>query len=313
MKTRSSLAMGARETEPATDPGSHRRNSVLLVVPLVIIGLGNLLLPEEAQAVLPIDYLLPTLALCGLIGLYRLRNVLSRLAHLMPLGLFFIGALLGALSSTGSTYAQNKFLTFGIIALLAIAIATAPSQLRLQRTLGMSLLVIGVITSTALIFSGTIAPSGRATLFDLNPIGLARVTGLAAVISLALLFTRGDRHRPRVFWLGLALSGLLGTVATVLTGSRGPFVAMAAALAVVLLASVYTKRLRLATVATLGITLIAGYVAVRSFGGEGLGRLESGVDSGRSLLYAQTWEIIRSRPWTGVGWGNFPAYIFDFS
>lgn len=313
MKNESVVGPDALTGELATSRPSHRLSSALLAVPLVVIGLGNLVLPEPAQALLPVDYLLLTLALCGAVSLYRLRRVVSRLSMLTPLVLFFAGCLVGVLSSTASSYAQNKFLTFGIIALLATATATATSQLALQRAVGISLLIVGVATSAALITLGSVSPLGRATLFDLNPIGLARATGLATVISVALLFSGGPRRRSRLFWVGLLAVALLGSVATVLTGSRGPFVSIAAALAVVLVASLHAKRLRLATVATLGVTLIAGYLAVVLFGGQGLGRLESGVDSGRALLYSQTWEVIRSRPWTGVGWGNFPLYIFDFS
>jgi O-antigen ligase len=72
---------------------------------------------------------------------------------------------------------------------------------------------------------------------------------------------------------------------------------------------------RVGVVSLLVILAFAGlaYAAVLSFGGSGLDRLESGVDSGRSDLYAQTWDIIREQPIVGIGWGNFPLYIFDYA
>jgi len=285
----------------------------LVTVPVVLIGVGNLVLTENAQARLPIDYLLLSLALCALIALYRLRAVGRRAAALAPLALFLGGCVVGYVTSAGSSYAQNKYLTFAIVCIVAAALSTVRVQERLHRSLALSLAVVGSVSSVLLLTLGAVTATGRFTLFDLNPISLARATGLIVVVALALVITSKPSRRRPVVTAALLILAILGAVATVVTGSRGPLLSVSLALVCVLAVTLRTRKLGAATVVLLFVFSGIAYSAVTVFGGAGLDRLESGIDSGRNTLYAQTWEVIKDQPIVGIGWGNFPLYIFDFA
>lgn len=296
-----------QRSKPTTGAGTW-----LVTAPVVLISIGNLVLTENAQARLPIDYLLLSLALCALIALYRLRAVGRRAVALMPLALFLAGCVVGYVTSTGSPYAQNKYLTFAIVCIVAAALSTVRGQTRLHRSLALSLAMVGSVSSVLLLTFGAVTATGRFTLFDLNPISLARATGIIVVVALALVVTtRPSRHRA-VLTAGLMSLAILGAIATVVTGSRGPLLSVGLAVVCVLAVTLRTRRLGPATVVSLFVFGGIAYAAVTVFGGAGLDRLESGIDSGRDSLYAQTWEVIQDQPVIGIGWGNFPLYIFDF-
>jgi O-antigen ligase len=280
---------------------------------LTTIAVGNLVLTSTLQDVLPVDYLLVCLAICGLVGLYRLRTVGRRASALIPLGLFLAGSSIGYLSSSNSPYALNKYLTFVMVCLVAAAIATLKDQSRVSRPFMVCLLVVGAASSVLLLTLGAPTATGRFSLFDLNPIGLARATGLSLVIAVSLLI-----GMPRSRWRAGTLSlwmvvGTVGLIATVSTGSRGPLLSSVVALICVAAVAFRSRGSGVVSLILLVAFALVAYRAVLSFGGSGLDRLESGVESGRSDLYAQTWEIISEQPVLGIGWGNFPLYIFDYA
>ena len=309
-RSSSSLSSGRRQGKGAEALG---RSPWILAVVLATIATGNLVLTSALQDVLPVDYLLVCMAVCGLVGLYRLKAAGRRATALIPLGLFLAGSAIGVLSSSNSPYALNKYVTFAMICLVAAAIATLKDQSRLSRPLMICLLVVGTASSALLLAFGAPTMTGRFSLFELNPIGLARATGLSLVIASSLLIAT-----PRTKWRLDAVSlwmiiGTLGLVATVSTGSRGPLLSSVVALVCVAAVTFRSKGPGVVSLLLLVAFVAAGYRAVLSFGGTGLDRLESGVESGRTDLYAQTWNIISEQPILGIGWGNFPLYIFDYA
>lgn len=294
------------------EPKRHHTGTWVLASVVALIGIGNLVLTENAQALFPVDYLLLCSGLCGLIALYKLPFVGKQLPALLPLGVFLAGCIVGVFTSTGSDYAQNKYITFAIVCLVAAALAPIDDQSVLQRSLITLLFVASSAVSLLLLLAGSATSSGRFSLFDLNPIGLARVTGLSVLIAVAFLVTRAGGRRRLLSNMILVVVATLGLVSTVLTGSRGPLLSVGLAIVCMLLVTLRMRRLGLPSFLLLVAVAAVGYVGVTSYGGAGLDRLESGVESGRSELYSQTWQIIKAHPIGGVGWGSFPLYIFDF-
>lgn len=302
-----SVAVGGAMT------ASRAGASWLVALVSAVIAVGNLVLTAGAQAILPVDYLLICLTFCVILGLYRLKLVVIRIPTLGPLIIFLISCTVGLLSSPGSPYAVNKYLTFAILLLLAAAVATLVDPITLHRPLVLCLVTAGVVSSCLLLVFGNTTLSGRSTLLDLNPIGLARATGLGLVVAVSFLIARSRPDRRLPLTLVLMAAGILSLIATVSTGSRGPLLSAVIALACVAALNFWTKRLGVVSLLLLGAFAFVAYSAVRSVGGAGLERLESGVDSGRGDLYAQSWEIIQAQPFLGIGWGNFPFYTFDYA
>jgi len=286
----------------------------VLTLSVVLIGAGNLILTAGAQDWFGIDYLLLATGLCALLVLVRFKHLLDNLPVMAPVLLFLATCGVGFLSSQGTAYTASKAQTLLIVLVITAGLAAFPDRARVHRSIAVTLLVLGAVATIWLLIGGSVGVNGRTSLLDLNPIGVARLTGLTVVISLALLLMpSASRTRVRLRIAALLVLALCGLVATVLTGSRGPLLAVGAGVAVMLLVVMRRRRFGPVPIVLLAAFSVAGYAAVASYGGDGLGRLESGVDSGRGLLYEQTWDLIRQRPWTGIGWGNFPAYIFDFA
>jgi O-antigen ligase len=246
-------------------------------------------------------------------------------ALLLALGFLLVSALNSAAFGAAPSLIASSSAAFAVAALLLITgqrSATA-SEARFQ-TLTLAFLLLGLLNS-AIALIQVFAPSwpdgafiahsslpGRAVgnLRQPNHLSSLLLWSLIAVIGALELRLLSRWGRQQAVAIAAALMALM-TFAVVLTASRTGLVG------VVLLAlwGLVDRRLsRPARVLLLAAPLLyaAGWLAMagwaqateHTFGGQQ--RLAAGAESASRLaVWANTLELIRLRPWTGVGWGNF--------
>ncbi|MBO3663530.1 O-antigen ligase family protein [Microbacterium stercoris] len=281
-----------------------RGGDKLLALALAVAALGNLILPETAQEVAGFDYLYLALGVLGLMFLARLRNVFQAPRAWMWAFAVLISAVPGVFVGGVTSYGVMKLTAIALIAVFALGVSSFASVDRGASYFVSIALAVGIAASVLSLLVGETTVNSRGTLFALNPIGVSRVTGLAIVITAIYAIYASKR---RLIIVG---AGLLATVATALTLSRGPLLSAVVGIAFALL-----LLLRARKTGTRWIVLIAGVVVgLVAFGiTSGLfpfgGDLLRG-DSGRGNIYDYAWHIFRGAP-LGVGWGNF-YYVGDF-
>lgn len=228
-----------------------------------------------------------------------------------PLGLFII--LFGALLIPA--YFNMPHSEYGIEKVYKLSTITALSALSalLLRTRGDFATFIKVWVSFSLLAAAvTIAGrvtggvAGRANLLEANPIWLGRELAVGLLLCAWLSLRRGQR----------SLRGLLGcgvfVVALLLTGSRGPLLAAALGMAVLLRFRLQRPSLG---VAAGGFILSAFLVGVAAFFQVSKLRslewlknpLTAAVESDRLGMWSLAWEISADHPW-GIGWGGWTEY-----
>lgn len=154
---------------------------------------------------------------------------------------------------------------------------------------GLSLLA--VFAASAL---GLLSSEFRLTGFGLasHPIIGATLYGVALLAAAFALLPRAPGWRLRVAWLGVIA---LCIAFMLLSGSRGPLLALAAALAVGLV--IADRRLALAVAALLAAGAVLGLIAdFRT-----IELLYERSQSGHFALWQQAWAAIAERPWLGHG------------
>jgi len=146
----------------------------------------------------------------------------------------------------------------------------------------------------------------RLALNGSEPVAAGRAAGVA-VVGFLVLALAGHRHR---WWLLLA--GAAVTVPMFLSGSRGPVLAAAVAIAlvVVLAPSSGARRLTRVVFATGGGLLAWFWLRGQTTGAIGrisstllAGQLEDTSSQARLMLWDQAWRYIQGHPW-GAGWGG---------
>ena len=265
---------------------------------LAVVALGNLVLPEDAQESLGVDYLYLAAGVLGLLVLLRVRTVLLY-PKAWAWSLLILLSALPVIAATGlSVLGTTKLLAIVWIAVLALAVSAFVDIQRGAAALIAIVFTVGVVVSLLSLLLDETTVSGRGTLFALNPIGVSRVTGLAVVVAVIYaLYTR--RHRVVL----LAIAALCAS-ATAFTLSRGPLLSAFAGLSVGLLLLLRNRRLAarwlvLLIAAVLVFVLIGVSSGLFPFGNE----LLRG-DSGRSNLFDSAWQQFVENQ-GGIGWGNF--------
>ena len=279
-----------------------------LVLALLLLGIGNLVVPALYRELIPFDYLTASLALTAVIVTFRLRQIFQRVNAWWPMAILLVACLPGFFAAPLSPYGATKAQAFAIAFAIVLACCSISDPRWLLPHLVRALLAVSVVFTAAASALGTADVAGRLVFLGLNPIGIGRVAGLVIVLALALVLI--DLRGPLriVLLLGVACVGLVGVIAT---GSRGPLVAVALAIGVLLVMLASVRRISGRTTALLMLTGLGVGAVVTVSSSAGLARLSSGSDSGRSQLYAESLQLAFDTP-LGIGWGQLGQYIVDF-
>ncbi|TFV96959.1 O-antigen ligase family protein [Leifsonia flava] len=293
------------EPGPASSGVSGRIGTVdaVLSILLVTIGLGNLVLPVELQSVGGIDYLLGSLMLVAVLLLFRLRLILKQIRHPALMLLFAATLVPGLVATEPNAYGTQKMLGFGIAFVLLIAPAAFADYQKCVRFMVACVSVLSVGFSLLVLFGSVASSSGRLSVLGMNPIGIARVTALFAIVGVVLLVV-GARPVHRIL---IVLGIVASLVATITTGSRGPLLGVVIAAVLSLMAVASRRRLRPFALVVLAVALGLGYYWLQASANIGFQRVLVGDDSGRGPLYQLATELAWQRP-GGIGWGNFAFY-----
>ena len=297
-----SLLSATNENKP------HKRSQIVLLSAVILLSLGNLVLPASAQNLLIVDYLVIAIALCLVGILANLHVIALRFGRVVPFLLFLTFASAGFMGSI-SEYGTLKAQALVIALVLAISGLAFRSDAWLAKHLVLVCLTLATLLSVATLLFGGLSASGRLAIFDLSPISIARVTGIAVVLSVGSLL--GTERISKRKGIGLTSLAILGTVATIATGSRGPLVAAIVAIAAMIVFLAWKRRMSLRTVASLVAATGLALMATIASDSTGLERVESAADSGRVLLYSDSLDVALDHP-LGIGWGNLASHVLSF-
>ena len=288
-------------------------------VPSLLVGLnGSNPLPGKAIFALLTVWLLIGLAFAFMSGAWPASRVARRVLTAPILLLGGMSVLLIARLGQGA-YPKTKvelFLAQGL-PLLAAGVMIAFKA----RTFKLYLLVVlGVAVSTAAVLADKISTNqaaqfypGRFTIStNYNPIWSAREAAIGVLIAVALIL--GSRS-ARSSLIAFAAMPLLG-IALLSSGSRGPLVALLAALVVLVALTLQDRRtrsrlLRVRTgvlVAIIAVTLVVPGEAIHRSSSFLFGSTADLSSNGRTHLWLRALSLFSSHFWTGVGTGGFAKY-----
>ena len=278
-----------------------------------------LVLPWDALTDLPIVGSLPRLV--GIVasavgGLY----ILAR-GRLRPLSWFHVLAVLFVLWTGASTFwsidpeaTRTRFLTYlqlVVLVWLIWEIGWSPERQRaLLQAFVLGAGVAALITVYNYLTGFWSYSEGRFSALGQNPNYLARMCVLALPMAWYLSLSQRHRRLARTWQLYVPL----GCTATVLTGSRGAFLA---GLVAVVIIPWTLGRLRLRTKAALyafaigSLVLVSIFVPetswerIRSTGAD----IETGYFGGRGKIWRAGLEVVWEHPLVGVGAGAFGAAV----
>lgn len=292
-----------------------RRDAVTVrdvAAPLVVIALLYVGFFKSIRSLdlLPVDL---TLVCFVAVVLAVAANVLGRHRRIkLPLPAAALVALLipATLYALTNPEALDKRLKLIIPLLAVVGVTTLVKSHRRQRIWVWLHVVVGV----ALVATSSIGADNATKLLSRvgsNTIAAGRASGVAIVVLLVLLLTRGGLPR---LWLKLvALATLVWLAgALVSTGSRGPVLACAASVLVVTVFGPGRGRLLriVGGIAAVG----AGWLLLADATGVGATRITRSLQGRDSLtgsredLWREALSLIPQYP-LGIGWGNFWAVL----
>ena len=279
-----------------------------------------LVLPWDVYAELPVVGSIPRLAGIVASAVGVLYIVARR--RVRPLSWFHVSALLfvfwaaiSMLWSIDQDATRTRLMTYLQLALLVWLIweiAWSPQRTRAlvgAYVLGVSLAAIATVRDY---LSGVHAAGyeGRFNALSVNPNELGMTLALGLPMAWYLSLAQPQRRFARLWQLYLPLA----ITAILLTASRGAFLTMLGALAII---PATQGRLRLRTKAALSVLAVASLVLAASFVPEAtLERLqttradiESGYFGNRGFIWRAGLEVAREHPLLGVGAGAFGAAV----
>ena len=228
----------------------------------------------------------------------------------VPLGLMAI-LLFGAFDLAPSGYPLSKVLTLYTFTLLSM---TAPFVLlrtesqRKQFLVSLTALAL-VVTILTLVSPGTVSAYSTVVVLEgSNTIGTARMIATGVVIVLVTMVGARTSMSVRILMAAIATVMMLATVSS---GSRGPFLALAIAFFGVLITAPEFRMFRRRAIVGAVVLSVVGVYALANAGGEGFARV-FGFLAGerdesaeiRRFLWAQAIRAIEAFP-LGLGWGSF--------
>ena len=285
----------------------------LLLPPLVVSPLLGLLTPYVALIVI-IPLFIVTLVRRDALAAYASYDARALL------GIFILFAIICAVTAdsvadTLRAFNFTMFLAYGTIALFFQRRSTHSAAERVAQLAAIGV-VVGAIEITV---SAAFEHLGRPTAVNLGPIVLSNTLLALGFVSLGGVLVRRDR----LSWLYL-LPPLIAIVATAITGSRGPLIAVpfaVVAAAFFIWHERFGRSVRAAIIGAVGLIIVLGIGVVGILQGRAnslLGILGSGgtaVDEStrqRLVLYRAGWQSFLQSPWIGHGWGNIISSIKPF-
>jgi len=192
----------------------------------------------------------------------------------------------GATAYTGEVSPVFYALLVTLCPMFGFLVRPSERELRLAATCSVALLAV-VCVSTSLMEQSRhfLIATGRLGLAELNPISLGQCGTTLVVLSLHLMLTSARRGRIISICLGIGCC-LFGSYTIIGSGSRGPVVSLAAAVAA--LAWWMTRNLSLRRISTLGLAagaLVAIGIAV--FGMD-LPAVKPAIEHGTDMLIGRT-------------------------
>ena len=258
----------------------------------------------------PVDltFLGAALTLIGVIAVAARSTMPPGTGPVLALWATFIPA---AILHAPGAYASQKVLYLFTLTLLS---ALGPlflirSTARQELWVIMQVVLAAVLAGGALLSSHPLQPAegpARVFLNGSNTIASGNLAGLVVVACFIFALTR-RRRRGLMLVLGSAAA-----VAMFQTGSRGPVLAVAAALAAIAAFAPASGVHRAVRVAAVGAVFFLGWYFVRGDTAGGVGRIAStllaGSDEGTSsqirlALFREAWAVIPGHFW-GLGWGG---------
>jgi hypothetical protein len=279
---------------------SRKPSSWPVVAAVALSSVGAMNAPELQKYVsLDLTLLAMLLATVVVVASVAMQGLHRGTAYGLVMAATWIPA---SLTTHLNAYGSEKTIQIFTVGLLSVVLGCqlGPAPEFLSRV-AKGFAAFGVVVAVAMLLLGNTSPQGRLTLFDLNPIGIGRITGLAAVILLLSLPGQSPPHR-------LVAAGLatLTAYVTFETQSQAPFGAIFIATAI----AVFLKRERRAgsVIAVLGL----GTVLMMSAGSV-VERLTTSAQQDvssldRLELYRASWDIFTDHP-GGIGWGNLWNYL----
>lgn len=276
----------------------------------------------------PIDLTILFAGLAGVSALVILARSGWRLPARAVLPVLAFLAWIGFTSASyawtdGGNYAARKLLEVGALlpfAVIVVAVVAAGEWARLER-LGVALVVISVWISVEAVRSVLAADAGTLVLIaGGNYLGVGRLLGVAALCCTAAAISHGPTGRTKTLLLGLVV---LFVSMMLVTGGRGPLIALLAAILLGLASKLRWRRgpdiAAPRGVVLAGALLASGIGAVIAMVAMGmkfitLERLillfTSGPGSSgsmRLLYFGRAWDMWAEHPVAGVGLGAFPV------
>jgi O-antigen ligase len=288
----------------------------LLLLPLTLSPLLGLLTPYVALLfVIPLFF--ATIARGQFPAAYRSYPARAFLF------VFVLLAVLFALTSDSVSDALRAFnftmlLAYGAIAWF-LTVQTRPDAAQLVATLAGLGVAIGFLEILASVLLGH---SVRPTAVNIGPIVLSNGMLALGFVSLGGALIRRDR----LAW-AFVLAPIVALAATLITGSRGPLIAVPFAMVA---AAIFFWRyrfggsMRAALIGAAGLTAaaaIGAVVVLQGRAGSMLGVFGAIAEGGpvvdettrlRLVLYKAGWQSFIESPWLGHGWGNIMGSVQPF-
>lgn len=288
-------SLAANETEVE----SGNRLQPILALSLVLVGMGNIAIPGSWPLVSAL-YLPLALLTVLVLTLVNFNQILDSLRSVMLLSLLVLSFGMGFFVTPLNPYGVTKLVAFGV----SILLLCAPAALRYPtinaQLIIRTVLLVSVVSSIFLLMIGKPDIAGRSTLLGINPISTGRVAGIGVVIALVYLIAVAKKRSSTLILL--VIVAVPSTIATFLTGSRGPLVAIIAAVIISLFAG-WRRNPKKSFFALLVFLGLGIYLNSLSFDNSDI-RIISTDSSGRDILFTAAFESILKNP-VGLGWGNF--------
>ena len=259
-----------------------------------------------------------------LIALLNGRFLLRSARRWSSLGLlmFSLALVLGLGWTLGINYGLYKVTRTWLVVVPAVLMAGTLVERRGSLIpLIAAAFVIGFALNTAalLTFEQSLSSNNRLSALGSGPNVFARTVGLSlmiALLTMTWLFQRGVRSwLDRFVMLGCALSFLWLLPGFVLAQSRGPALALASAVALVIFLSLYGNW-RTVIAGLMGMALAFWFGNLVIFSLIGSTRFDIRKKSNQVSVDARvdhlwdTWDLIVTHPLLGVGTGGWPVHVF---
>lgn len=276
---------------------------------LVVIGLGNNVLPAAIQRIAGVDYLVVAIAsLCAIVAIRFKRSTVQPIAFVTVVGFLTIVAI-GITSISVEGYTAAKLSGFLIALVLIVIPQLLPETSELRSSAITTMIVLTGITSVALLMVGEYTLSGRVSVWNMSPIGVARSGGVLASVGIAITLWPKVGMKGRFAGTVMVAVGLF---AAALTGTRGPLLGFAGAALITLLILMRVRQISWTGLFIICGGIVSGIALAADRGVLNMSRLTSTDTSGRQELWEKTTQVIYEHP-VGIGWGRLPEYLGGFA